>query len=116
MDLTEIQAEVIAWQTENFGDVPAWRPLLKAQEELGELAGAHAKALEGERDGRARPDHEALGKDALGDTIIALLGYAGRMGWDAAEILETVWAEVRERRYGDPPNWRDDADDLGMGG
>lgn len=69
-------------------------PLMKAMEELGELASAHLRGIQ-------NPDkldvYDAAAKDAVADTLIALIGYASRRGWSVAELLSDVWPEVRGR-------------------
>lgn len=93
----QLQAEVGTWAQRNFGDTPAYRPLLGAVEEVGELAHAHLKAEQGIR-GTAE-EHEAAGKDAVGDIIIYLADYCGRRNWDMQQIVETVWAQVGKRNW-----------------
>lgn len=70
--LTRIQREHSVWVAENFGEQPAWAPLLGMGEEYGE-AMEHAADRE-----------EFL--DAVGDFSIFFLHYLGIKRWDAALI------------------------------
>jgi NTP pyrophosphatase (non-canonical NTP hydrolase) len=78
-DLEKFQGEVSEWTRRNFGDQPAYRPLLGAVEEIGELAHAHLKEEQKIR-GTAE-ELQALAKDAVGDVIVYLADYCGRRGW-----------------------------------
>lgn len=101
-DLTfrALQDQQRPWVKHNFGDRPAYYPLLGAVEELGELAHAHLKQEQGIR---TTEDHEANAKDAVADTIIFLADYCSSRGWDLQEIVEVTWADVRKR------DWKADA-------
>lgn len=105
MDLHRLQEEVGAWARTNFGERPAWMPLLGAVEELGELAHAHLKAAQKIRG--TEEAHTEAAKDAVADTIIYLADYCFVRGWDLGEIVKRVWGEVKKR------NWK--ADPLGGG-
>lgn len=75
--LRRIQAEQRPWVAHNFGDRPAWMPLLGLVEEAGELAEADSDR-----------DLAAI-SDALADIMIFSLDYCSAMGWDAGAIWES---------------------------
>lgn len=95
----QLQDEQRPWVAHNFPGRAAHIPLLGALEELGELAHAHIKAEQGIR---VLEDHEANAKDAIGDVIVFLADYCTARGFDLQEIIETVWAQVKQR------DWRND--------
>lgn len=88
VDFVAMQEEQIAWSKKNFGEQPAYRPMLGMIEELCELQQAW--------DDKNKP--EII--DAIGDVGIYMLDYCGKRGWSLAEIweysqssmyLETPW-------------------------
>lgn len=96
-DLRRIQREHKKWSARNFGeDVPTWHPLLGVVEEIGELCHAHLKEAQGIR---TNEDHIANAKDAVGDTVIYLIDYCNRRGFDFADILLETWKQVRARDW-----------------
>ncbi len=96
LTLRELQEQQRPWVEHNFGDRPAYWPLLGAMEELGELAHAHLKEEQGIR---TNEDHVANAKDAVGDILIFLSDYCEARGFDLQEILETTWASVKQRDW-----------------
>ena len=96
----QLQDEQRPWVEHNFPGRSDYFPLLGAVEELGELAHAHLKGLQGIR-GTAE-EHAALAKDAVGDVIVFLADYCTARGFDLQEIMETTWAQVKKR------DWRRD--------
>jgi hypothetical protein len=68
-----IQDEQLVWTSYNFGDRPAWMPLLGIVEELGELV-----------DGRSCGEKI----DAIGDMTIFAIDYCSAMGWNAADLWD----------------------------
>ena len=101
MTLDEIQKEQAVWSARNFPGAEDYYPLLGAVEELGELAHAHLKGIQGIR-GSAE-DHAKAARDAVGDVVIYLLDYCSRRGWSMSEILDATWRHVRQR------DWRSDS-------
>jgi hypothetical protein len=125
MELQQFQEQVDRWARANFGDgtPPFHRPLVGANEEMGELCGvladqllelvpvmlamqalgnvdrAQLKAEQGIR-GSAL-EHEAKAKDGIADVIIYLSDYCTQKGWNLNEIVETAWIKVVQKR-----NWR----------
>ena len=59
---------------------------LKLFEEAGELAQAHLK------------EHEADGKDAVGDILVVLTIYCQQKGWSIAECFELAYNEIKNRK------------------
>ena len=96
-DLRRIQREQRNWAERNFGkDTPTWHPLLGVVEEIGELCHAHLKEAQGIR---INEDHVASAKDAIGDTVIYLIDYCNRRGFDFADIIVETWSEVGARDW-----------------
>lgn len=59
------------WESYNFSDVTVEHQLMGVQEEVGELTHHHLKATQNIRNNE---DHLREGQDAVGDTVIYLLG------------------------------------------
>ncbi len=99
MSLTfhDLQSQVERWSLHNFDDQPAYRCLLGAVEELGELCHAHLKSEQGIRG--SKDSHQEAAKDAIGDIIIYLADYSAREGFDLQEIIEETWALVTKRDW-----------------
>jgi len=100
IDLRQIQADHKKWQDQNFPGWEPWECLVGAQEELGELCHAFLKGHQGIRgknlDDEVFPDEA---RDAIGDTIVFLMGLCNAYGWDLENILETTWQDVSQRRW-----------------
>lgn len=106
-----LQHEVGVWSKKNFGENPALWKFLGVVEEVGELAHAELKSMQGIR---TNEDHEAKGKDAVGDILVYLSDFCNRKGWDMQEIIETTWAEVSKRDWkNDPEKGRADVQQSG---
>lgn len=86
----KLQEEQRAWVKHNFGDRPAWHPLMGAIEELGELAHHHLKEAQGIRN---HEDHIAEAKDAVADIVIYLSDYCTAVNINLDEVM-------REQYYG----------------
>lgn len=82
VDLDAIQAEQVTWSLRNFGEQPAYRPLLGIIEELCELD----KACGGDAEDDNVDEEGAL--DALGDVAIYMLDYCGKRGWRIKEFWD----------------------------
>lgn len=100
LNFHQLQVEVGDWSTRNFGKNPAIWKLLGVVEEVGELAHAELKSLQGIR---TSEDHEAKGKDAVGDILVYLADYCNRRDWKMQEIIEQVWGEVSKRDWKKDP-------------
>jgi len=97
MTFADLQAAQAPWVAHNFPGRESFYPLLGAVEELGELAHAHLKALQGIRG--TPEEHAAAAQDAVGDAVIFLADYCTARGWDFQEVVERTWAEVRLRDF-----------------
>lgn len=103
--LTELQAEQAEWAHDNFEtyhDDHWWVPLLGAAEELGELCHAALKEHQGIRGYDHAKTREAE-KDAIGDTVIYLMDFCNRRGYDMGEVVNEVWDQVKERNWKERP-------------
>lgn len=97
LTLRQLQEEQRPWQKHNFPTRKPYFPLLGVVEEIGELAHAHLKAEQGIRGTKEELDAKA--KDAVGDAIVFLTDYCSACGYDIQEIIEEVWAEVKQRDW-----------------
>lgn len=73
MTYEQLQKEQAEWSLRNFGPHPVEHPLLGMIEELGELAHAHLKGLQGIR--HTPEEILAMKKDACADFMIFLADY-----------------------------------------
>jgi len=89
MDITfrQVQANHRRWLEYNFGTkVESYRPLLGIVEEVGELAHAHLKEVDGIR---GTPEElQMKAKDAVGDIVLFLCGYCTTRGFSLEECVE----------------------------
>lgn len=93
-----LQTEYLPWAEHNgFSPCPAYRPLLGAMEELGELAHAQLKMEQGIRGPQEK--HIAEAKDAVADIGIFLVAYCAAMDFDFQQLMEETWAMVRQRDF-----------------
>lgn len=97
MSFGNLQFNVGIWQNYNFGPQPAYRQILGALEELGELAHAQLKLEQGIRG--TPEEHKAAAKDAVGDVIIFLANYCNTQGFKLQQIMEDTWAEISKRDW-----------------
>lgn len=95
--LRQLQEEHREWSQKNFGDQPAYRALLGAVEEIGELAHAHLKEEQEIRG--SKKFHEDCAKDSVADTIIFLTDYCSRRGWDFEKVVLDTWTKVSRRDW-----------------
>ena len=96
MDLGELQGELVPWTEHNFPDAESWHALLGVQEEAGELAHAHLKAVQGIR---TNEDHRAQKIDAVADIVIFLANYCNLEGINMTDAVAEAWAEVKKRDW-----------------
>ncbi len=94
--LRELQTQHRKWMWENFGNVESYRPLLGVMEEVGELAHAHLKQVDGIR---TEIDPTAAKRDAVGDIVIFLAGYCSQEGIDLESAVAETWERVKQRNY-----------------
>ena len=94
--LKQLQDEQRPWVKHNFGERPAWQPLLGAVEEIGELAHAHLKHAQNIR---VSETHIENAKDAVADTVIYLADYCSAMGFDLETLVVETWDKVKQRDW-----------------
>lgn len=92
-----LQDEQRPWVAHNFDGRHDYYPLLGAMEELGELAHAHLKGLQGIR--HTPEEIAAKKRDAVADVVIFLSDYCSASGIDFQQAVEETWAEVRKRDW-----------------
>lgn len=92
-----LQERAHAWQVKNFGEQPAGRILLGVVEEVGELSHAQLKMEQGIRGSAI--EHDAAGRDAVGDILIYLANYCAAKGWNMQAVIEEVWKTVEKRDW-----------------
>jgi NTP pyrophosphatase (non-canonical NTP hydrolase) len=97
MNLHQLQEEQKKWVKYNFPNRDKYYPLLGAVEELGELAHAHLKQLQGIRG--TEEEHKLAKKDAVADAIIFLADYCSMNDIDLQEAVETTWNDVKKRDW-----------------
>jgi len=97
MSLKQLQDEQRPWVAHNFPGRQPFYPLLGAMEELGELAHAHLKGLQGIR--HTPEEIKLMKQDAVADIIIYLSDYCSAEGLCLMTAVETAWREVRERDW-----------------
>lgn len=106
--LRRLQIEQRAWTEKNFGERPAWHPLLGLVEEIGELAHAYLKREQGIRGTRA--EHNEAIRDAIGDIVIYLCDFCSREHIDLQDAVTETWGRVSRR------DWKTDPVSGGEGG
>lgn len=79
MDWSKLQREHLEWHNSTFGKAPPWMPLLGIVEELGELKNA--------QDSSNGPGIV----DAIGDTMIFLIGYCSHLGIPIEFVVKSRW-------------------------
>lgn len=95
--LAQLQSENKEWADKNFPSRLPYYPLLGAVEELGELAHAHLKTLQGIRGTAAQ--HQADKEDAIGDILVYLADYCSQNGIDMELALSRTWDKVKRRDW-----------------
>lgn len=94
--LARLQEEQREWSVRNFPAQESWECLVGATEEIGELAHAHLKMHQGIR---TTEDHEAAGRDAVGDVVVFLAGYCSARGWSLEDCVVQAWDTVKRRDW-----------------
>lgn len=98
LTLQEVQRRHALWLQHNFGSrVEPYRPLLGVVEEVGELAHAHLKEVDGIRG--TREELQLKGKDAVGDIVHFLAGYCTTRGWSLEECVGYAWESIKDRDW-----------------
>ena len=85
--MRDYQAEIHHWHRVHFGQCSPVRPLLKSEEELGEVCRAYLNEDVGE-----------MAKEC-GDVLIALYAFAARAGFNLDVALSQRWDEIQERTH-----------------
>jgi len=98
--LDRIQREQFEWSRKNFGDHPAWHPLLGLQEEIGELSHAYLKKTQNIR---TDEDHDEAMKDAVADIVIYLVDFCSTIGYRLESELVSTWEKVKQRDWNADP-------------
>ncbi len=95
------QGQVADWSHRNFGGQPAILPLLGVVEEVGELAHAELKGIQGIRHTPEEIDEMKI--DAVGDIVIYLADYCVRSQIDLGAAIQITWNKVRVRDWINKP-------------
>lgn len=108
LDLEAFQADVVRWAGENFpgedfGELDPLLPFLGMVEEVGELAHALLKAIQGIRGQGDDEVRRARAIDAVGDLFVFAARFANKMDFSLEWALMSTWAEVRRRNWKDYP-------------
>lgn len=88
MNYEQLQKEQNEWSLRNFGPHPTWHAQLGIIEEVGELAHAHLKSVQGIRG--TELDHFVAKVDAVADCVIFLSDYCTCMDWNLADEVEVA--------------------------
>lgn len=97
MTIIALQAVLAEWQQRNFPDTTAEMCFLGIVEEVGELAHANLKKVQGIRGTAAQ--HDEAAKDAVGDIFVYLNQYCTKRGWNLEDILLEVLTRVLARDW-----------------
>jgi NTP pyrophosphatase (non-canonical NTP hydrolase) len=92
-----LQLDLHRWRQRNFPNANATQQLLGVVEEVGELAHAHLKQIQGIRG--TPEEHDAAIKDAVADIVIYLLGYCSYRGLGLSSVLQQTATEVMKRDW-----------------
>jgi NTP pyrophosphatase (non-canonical NTP hydrolase) len=95
--LTQLQEEHAPWVLKNFGQHPAWHPLLGMIEELGELAEAMNLMLH-EPNSDNCEKHKCNIKDGLGDVIIFMSDFCNISGINLNDTINQCKIEPANTR------------------
>lgn len=94
--IDSLQERMHEWRTYNFPDADAEQQLLGVFEEIGELAHARLKQIQNIRGNEDLLDKEI---DAVGDTVVYLMGFCSYRGLSFGECLARAWNEVKDRDW-----------------
>lgn len=97
--LETLQNEQREWADKNFPTKHegGYHSLLGVMEELGELAHAHLKGLQGIRHTPAEIVN--MKRDAVGDIVIFLADYCTRNDIDFHTAVWATWDQVKQRNW-----------------
>jgi hypothetical protein len=96
-DLDKLALETKTWRDRNFPGYLPGDQLLGVIEELGELSHAYLKGKQGIRG--SLDEHDAAGRDAVGDCMIYLMGYMENHGFTPTHVLGRA---LNDRRVTSP--------------
>lgn len=96
MILDDIQDQMKPWLEHNFGNRPAWQPLVGLMEELGELSHAFLKREQGIH---TNENHDEAIRDAVADILIYLMDFCNTEGINLASQVCETWAKVWQRDW-----------------
>ena len=103
LDIAELQGEIRKWREHNFQNATSVQQFLGVVEEVGELAHAMLKEMQGIREGAHMNGHRASTEesqmDAVGDIAIFLINFCTMKGWSFRRILQDTWREVGKRDF-----------------
>src|SRR5204862_215279 len=94
--INEIQEEIKNWSYHNFGNHPAYHPLMGIAEEVGEL---NHHFLKREQNIRTNEDHDEGIEDAIADLMIYLMDFCNCEGIDLNITLNKTWEKVKKRDW-----------------
>ena len=100
LTLRKLQQEQKEWSDRNFPNREGYYQLLGLVEEVGELAHAHLKQLEGIR---RNEDHRLNIIDAIGDIVVFLAGYCNDHNFDLQDCVDETWKHVKKRDWAKNP-------------
>lgn len=101
LDLKELQYRVGTWSQRNFGDQDPSHVLLGVIEELGELAHAQLKGIQGIR--HTSEEIREMKEDAVADIIIYLCDYCHKSDINIEQALINTWRKVSQRDWANDP-------------
>ena len=93
--------QITDWQDANFPGADPYQSLLGMMEELGELAHAHLKGVQGIR--HTENEIREMKIDALGDILIFMIHYANQHDLSLIDCLERAWKQVKSRNWKERP-------------
>jgi len=97
INLEFLQDEHFDWANHNFGGSNADHALFGMTEELGELAHAHLKQLQGIRENEG--DFTEQAKDSVADIVIYMINYCNARGFNLEKLIQTTWDHVKKRDW-----------------
>lgn len=100
-DLMSIPVRVHLWRQRNFPNATAEMQLLGIMEEVGELAHAQLKGMQGIR--HTPEEIRKMKEDAVADIAVYAMAYSGIEGIDYHAGLRRTWAKVEKRDWQKDP-------------
>jgi NTP pyrophosphatase (non-canonical NTP hydrolase) len=100
--LDSLQKDIAEWRLRNFGPPKdVGDRMLGVMEEVGELAHILLKRKQGIRMAIELSEEQLLdlAKDAIGDTLVYIMGVPDILGLRLSECLKFAWDEVKDRDW-----------------